>query len=591
MRWDKELKTRLYFYSLVFFAATMPFQRWVPPTWGLIVFWVAWLLQYPWSLPKLKSARVLFAGQMGLVLLIALGAFLSDHPASAWDEFGRMIPLFFAPLSVALGPRLLKRRIDNIFEIFAWSVVLSLILSLGFGCVNYFQFKDTGDVVSPLNYLFYGRLSFFLEQQAAYTALYVLFALGILTRGSAYGTMKKFAILFLTASLFLLASRTQIALLVFLFPLWLIVKSPLKTTGQTRIILVLFVLGFTAALLAPPMTRKRVLGLGEELSSTLGASSHERINSRWYLWTTAAELWSERPLLGWGTHEAERLLSDKAAQRLRAAADTLPPAAVVQSDLQFREAFLRDFYPWPETPPVFLDASNTKPVSFRATSTSTVEWKGAEAHFKNDSSGFVGLAYTQCIPGHLYRIYFKAFDRTRGGIAVWHNKKAVTWAREKAAGEGVQRNAYFVAGKAKVEFLSSKYMASDIRVRQLKIWDLGSVAPSEARVPARLDNALEVYDSHFNTHNQYLQIGIDHGWFGVLLFLWIFIFLLIHAIRSKNWVLMVLVVALMGSMMTEHMLLRETGLFFYAFWLSFAAYFGLGWKTIPEDTPDELESK
>ncbi|QTN37936.1 O-antigen ligase family protein [Cryomorphaceae bacterium] len=591
MRWDKELKTRLYFYSLVFFAATMPFQRWVPPTWGLIVFWAAWLLQYPWSLPKLKSARVLFAGQMGLVFLIALGAFLSDHPSSAWDEFGRMTPLFFAPLSVALGPRLSQRRIDQIFDIFAWSVVLSLLLSLGFGCVNYLQFKDTGDAVSPLNYLFYSRLSFFLEQQAAYTALYALFALGIFTRSSAYGTMKKFAIFFLTASLFLLASRTQIALLVLLFPLWLILQSPLKSPRQSRILLVLFVLGFTAALLAPPMTRKRVLGLGEELSSTLGASSHERINSRWYLWTTAAELWSERPLLGWGTHEAERLLSGKAIQQLQEAADTIPPAAVVQSDLQFREAFLRDFYPWPETPPVYLDASNTVPVSFRATPTSTVDWKGEEARFKNDSSGFVGLAYTECTPGHLYRIYFEAFDRTRGGVAVWHNKKAVTWAREKAAGAGLERDAYFVAGKPKVEFLSSKYMASDVRLRQMKIWDLGPVTPSQAPVPKRLDNALEVYDSHFNTHNQYLQIGIDYGWIGVLLFLGIFIFIGIHAVREKNWVLVVLVVALMGSMMTEHMLLRETGLFFYAFWLSFATYFGLGWKAIPEGTPDEHASR
>lgn len=584
MTWDKEFRTRLYFYGLVFFAITLPFQRWVPPTYGLVVLWAAWLIQYPWENPKSLRSKTLFALQMSFFGLFVAGSFWTANVSSAWDEVGRVVPLFFAPLSIALGPKLSSERINKVFDSFAWSVVVSLFISLFIGLINYWQFQDAGDAISPLHYLFYAKLSYFLEHQPAYAALYALFALVILIR-SAYGTIGKLAVLFLFASLFLLAVRTQIVLLAILFPLWLSFGWPAGTRKQKRIVLLVFLVGFTAALIGPKVTRTRMMELAGEMSMTAKGHGEDQINNRAYLWSAAVDLWSQRPLTGWGTHEAERLLMDQASERLKAAADTLPLWSVLHSDLPLKNQFISDFYTPNEVGGLEIDSARVTPYKVASTGDSYVSWENNTASLRNLEKGFVGFKFEGLVPGRLYCVGLRAHDREVGGMSVWNGDRKVLAIREKASGKGEERMVYFIAHDTRLEFTTSKYVPSEIKVSDITLQDYGYIPKSEDLVPGRLNNALVVYSNHFNTHNQYLQEAVDHGAIGLILFLGTHLFLLVVGFKTRNWVLIGLSVIVMGSFITEHMLLRETGLFFYAFWTAFAFYYGLGDKSTPEDRP------
>ena len=529
---------------------------------------------------------MLFGLQMGFVLLIMLGTFISPHPYSAWDEFFRLLPLFFAALSITLGPQLSRARIRQIFHAFAWSVVASLVISLAIGLINYFQYRHAGNLIPPLNYLFYTGLSFFLENQAGYTALYVLFALAILADQSACGTMRNLAIAFLLVCLFLLAARTQIVLLAILVPIRLLMKQSVGYRRKTVVVLVMLAVGSAAMLWLPGATGSRMAHLAVEARETLNASPTDRINTRWYLWQEALDLWSKKPLLGWGTNEAERLLSERAANQLRTAADTLPVAAVVRSDLEFRNEFIESFYPLSAGAPVYLNSSNTKSYAFPGDKAPGILWEGASLRLKTDNTGFVGIQYRGLIPGYLYRFELRAHDRLRGGMAAWHHHEQIGIVRERAEKEGVTLSGYFVAEDSLFEITSSRYIPTEIWLSDLKLWPMGPVDEKDGEVAGRLDNALVTYIHHFNTHNQYLQVAIDHGAVGLLLFLGTHFFLLAIGLRRRNWLLTALMVALIGSFATEHMLLRDAGLFFYAFWMAFAVYYGLGWRATPEDTRD-----
>lgn len=71
----------------------------------------------------------------------------------------------------------------------------------------------------------------------------------------------------------------------------------------------------------------------------------------------------------------------------------------------------------------------------------------------------------------------------------------------------------------------------------------------------------------YNPHNQYLQIGLEIGILGFLVFLFGMIASIIRGISTKNWFLILIVSCLLFNCLFESMLQRQTGIVFFTFWI------------------------
>ena len=604
MRLNQELKTRLYFFGLVFFVCTLPFQRILPPTYGLSVLLAAVLIQFPWKYEWRERNLRFYLAQLFFVFLIVAGVFWSPDTGAAWREFGRLLPLFFGPLFIAIGPPLEKKQIHRVLFYYVLAVTLSTFLSLLIGVYNFYAHQELGDIVSPLNYLFYGKLSYFLEYQASYYSLYVLTALIIALPGrwsktgweSAKFTMLRRGVsLFLTVVLFLLSARTQLAAFFILVPVYLIFTGAEKLTRPKLTILIFFTVGILfAALLLPKVTRNRVQELSEEASQTWGSDEQDVVNTRWYLWGLSKDLWSQRPLLGWGTDAAESKLVEQARTYLDAASQKYSTRDVLGSNLWHKELFLNDFYLADPSEAVRLNGENTRLDKFQTKKGALAQWQGRSLHLKCDSGAHVGVQYAGLQVGRVYRFQFKAYNRLNGGMAVFNGSERLTYVREEAAFGGIEKQGVFFAKDSVITFQTAEYIPSDLFISDLQLFDFGVLSEGAAskELPGRMKNALGLYKHRYNAHSQYAQIAIDYGLVGLILFLVPLIWLLAVGFRTSNWVQVGISASVLISLATEHMLQREAGLFFISVLVPFAFYYLSESKpTTPVDKHDGLDSK
>jgi O-antigen ligase len=65
----------------------------------------------------------------------------------------------------------------------------------------------------------------------------------------------------------------------------------------------------------------------------------------------------------------------------------------------------------------------------------------------------------------------------------------------------------------------------------------------------------------FNSHNQYLQTALTLGFPGLVLLISILVFMLLQARKTNNFVLMLAVLSISLSMISESILERQTGIF------------------------------
>ncbi len=77
----------------------------------------------------------------------------------------------------------------------------------------------------------------------------------------------------------------------------------------------------------------------------------------------------------------------------------------------------------------------------------------------------------------------------------------------------------------------------------------------------------DISSEQFNPHNQMLQVGVEHGVIGLLVFLALFFFILKLAWKQKNYQLLFIVANLIFNMLFESMLQRQSGIVFYTFWI------------------------
>lgn len=91
-----------------------------------------------------------------------------------------------------------------------------------------------------------------------------------------------------------------------------------------------------------------------------------------------------------------------------------------------------------------------------------------------------------------------------------------------------------------------------------------------------LDEKVKKYDinylktQHLNPHNQFLQIGIDTGIFGIIFLLMLLIYSCVIAFKTKNYLLLFLVLNLIFNGLFESVLQRQSGIVFYALMISYS---------------------
>lgn len=76
---------------------------------------------------------------------------------------------------------------------------------------------------------------------------------------------------------------------------------------------------------------------------------------------------------------------------------------------------------------------------------------------------------------------------------------------------------------------------------------------------------LDLAKKDLNSHNQFLQMGIELGWFGMAIFLVLICMCIVLAFRYKNWLMLILITNLVFNSLFESMLQRQSGIVFYTF--------------------------
>jgi O-antigen ligase len=95
------------------------------------------------------------------------------------------------------------------------------------------------------------------------------------------------------------------------------------------------------------------------------------------------------------------------------------------------------------------------------------------------------------------------------------------------------------------------------------------------------NNFAIAYNAHYNPHNQYIQTLLTLGPIGLILFAAIFGIAFFRAWRYRNFTLLLLTYVFAGSMITESMLERQTGVFLFSVLLPFFASIPKNQHAIP----------
>ena len=95
----------------------------------------------------------------------------------------------------------------------------------------------------------------------------------------------------------------------------------------------------------------------------------------------------------------------------------------------------------------------------------------------------------------------------------------------------------------------------------------------------------------FNSHNQYLDVLIKTGVIGFLIFLFFLVYNLKHALKTKNNLLLMIVLFYSIVFFTENVLSRQSGVIFFFFLICLNSQFNLNLNTNVENTkPKPLQN-
>jgi O-antigen ligase len=82
----------------------------------------------------------------------------------------------------------------------------------------------------------------------------------------------------------------------------------------------------------------------------------------------------------------------------------------------------------------------------------------------------------------------------------------------------------------------------------------------------------ELAKEELNPHNQYLQIGVELGVFGIILLIFIFLSLVVCGIINKELILFSIGSIMIVNALFESILQKSSGIFFFTFIVSFSFF-------------------
>lgn len=301
---------RLYFFSLCFYAALLPFQvTWLPLTLGLMFFGFVWLFGgralagwNTWLKTPYWWPFALFYLWMALGLVWA--------PGDGSREMTLKLSLFFWPLAFSVYPNPTVADRNKLLSVFLYAGAASALYLLfrafwawwGDGNVQHFYYDDLGDYpMIPPHYL----------------SMYFNLAMGwslwrALNKGVAARWLNiSLAVLF-AVMVVLLAVRIQF--IIFPLVVFAVLLAHFRKRGHRWrgfFWSAGMVVAFIGLIFLFPGSRGRAMETIDEYFSLRGKLENKQTNARVYIWSYSLEVIKENWLIGTGTGAEDAALGKK----------------------------------------------------------------------------------------------------------------------------------------------------------------------------------------------------------------------------------------------------------------------------------------
>jgi O-antigen ligase len=560
----------LYFYSLLYLSLSLPFQRFFTPIVGIVGVFLGSI--YFWNSADFKKrftqnkAVLWFAAWW---LLYLFGVAYSDSVAEGLAETFRVLPILTLPISIAFGPPLKGKSVRLIFRAFVASVVLSLLLSEVYGVIQYIENRNIGNLIPPLNYLYYAKLAQFTQLHTSYYALYTATAFFILLWDVLYNRKRSFwnyfGLFFLFLMMFIISARTQIAAFILAFT-GVFALEFYRRMGWKKTILSVFLLFliFAITLLVPRRTRERIFELQGYWVSMTESDTEDYRSPRFYIWEKAWETFRDSPLIGHGTSDGLAEFHNRVEASATEESEKYTLADLEASDLRYKNDLIRRFHA-PDVRDTLSQSFGDGNWKMRG----EVELNNRNGVHFDENNQDASLAYENLRPGAYYYYEFKAKNRLCGGFFIEHAGETLHLIREEAKGTGLEVFGYVKAKSNTLLIGAAEDMDSQVDLNNPLLIELSyqSSVPAQP-VPAALDNPIEVLVREFHVHSQFLDAMLRFGILGLFLLVLSFGVTIRTALKNGNTLFVVVAGILLISLIPEHMMSRQAGLFFIAYFMS-----------------------
>lgn len=307
--YNEKLAARICYLSLLYFAASLPFQQlWLPPTLGIIGVMAGWFFSFRFD-QKWQRLRTNLPATLSILLfllaLIGL-SYSSNVPEGSKDVVVKIALLLF-PISLGSLPHFRQKWIRDVLLTFATATSLSALFLiaraawLGFGNVSHQDFV-VYHMISVHYFSMYCSFAFFI-------LLYFIVKKRIAGRWT-YPALA--AMLLLLIAIMMAAARIQLLVLAttaLLFLGWIFARG--RKWGKMLMYQFLFLVVLSSVALLVPGSKQRILDTYHEWKAYEGETEKYQTNHRVYIWKDALKVIGENLWIGTGTGAANDALHDK----------------------------------------------------------------------------------------------------------------------------------------------------------------------------------------------------------------------------------------------------------------------------------------
>lgn len=545
------------FYILLFLIISLPFHRWLPSALGIGLLLITWLFttNFKLAIQKWKENKSVF-WFIGFYVLSVISLFFTEDKENGYVLIILYIPIAVLPLILSTM-RLTTKQLRLLMFTFINSVFIASII----GVIAYLFAKSS--IIMTL----FGQTPtvnlYYLTKHPAYISIQLLLAVFlqlhytfILYKEEPHQKLKLLfgliKIITFVLILVLMARRLQMLAFVILLPLFLILRgSPENRKRLAGIAAVISILFVVLALLLP-FTRNRIEMTVRELK---GGSNGEVRSLRLSMWGLGNEIITQNPVFGVGAGDAKNELYKIEESKICTAIANTNDEAIIDEDVAFKQVLINDFYEYElANEYVVLDKSKLK---------------------------------TEVIPGKVYHVSVNIIEwipnhviLENGGRVVYDSKPVYhpTYIFRATDDE------LLVTKTAELDTIALQEVISFHKKKDR----CAGIATDEEVVPlASIGTYGKALNEQFNFHNQFMQTLVGMGFVGLSVLVIIFFTGFKAAVKQKDPVLLVYMLILMLSFMTESILERALGVLLFSLLIPVFMYLK---PSTPEDKsalPDE----